>query len=524
MLRSVAVVGAMTGVSRVMGLVREQLMAYAFGTTLWKSAFDVAFRVPNLFRRLFGEGALSAAFIPVYTGMVRRGEVAEAGRFTRCMAGFLVSVLGALTGLGVLLASALMRWSGAGERALAVLPLLRVMLPYAPLICLAGLLMGVFNAHRGFALPALVPVALNLVSIAVLALVCPLFTGDPGAQIRAVAWGVLAAGVVQAGMLAIPLRRLGVTFGVDFGWRKNPRVREALRLMAPTLLGMGVLQINVCVDGLLAMWAAPWAPAALEYAERLVYLPLGMVGTAFATVLLPTYANLAAGGGGAAEIRATLERALRNTALIMAPAAAGLFALALPLTQLIYGMGRFDAESAQRTARALAAYAPGLLVFMLQKTTTPVFYALRMPRVPMVTGLVFVGVNFCLNLLLVLTLPVEWRHAGIAAATVATSAAQGITLARLLRGPVGGVRWRGVLPAFARALACAALMGGAAWWANGFLTGALQRFEWHEKTIQAAATLSSVALGAGVYLAAAALFCRGPLKEIVRDLRPRRRG
>ena len=520
LLRSVALVGAMTGISRLLGLVREQLMAYAFGTSLCKSAFDVAFRIPNLFRRLFGEGALSAAFIPIYTGMIQRGEIQEANRFVRAMAGFLVAVLGTLTGLGILLAWALLQWSGAGEKMLAVLPLLGVMLPYAPLICLAGLLMGVFNAHRKFALPALVPVLLNLVWIIVLALVCPLLSHDPNVRIRAVAWGVVVAGVLQAATLIIPLRRLGVTFGLDFRFHKNPRVIEALKLMAPTALGMGVLQINVCVDGLLAMWAAPWAPAALEYAERLVYLPLGMVGTAFVTVLLPTYSRSATADGGTTEIRATLERAMRDTALVMAPAATGLFILALPVTQLIYGMGEFNADSALRTSRALAAYAPGLFVFMIQKTTTPVFYALKMPRIPMWSGIAFVVLNFCFNLLFVLTLPTEWKHVGIAGSTVVTSALQGFVLARLLRKPIGGIRWRNVLPAYARVLFCAALMGATIYFAHDFFVASLPPLP--QKAAQAISMLATIALGATVYLGAAWLFCREPFKEILREFRPRK--
>jgi len=437
------------------------------------------------------------------------------------MAGFLVAILGALTGLGILLAGAFMRWSGAGEKTLAILPMLRVMLPYAPLICLAGLLMGVFNAHRKFALPALVPVLLNLVWIAVLTLVCPLLADDPAIRIRAVAWGVLVAGVLQAGMLIVPLRKLGVDFGIDFFWHKNARVIETLKLMAPTAIGMGVLQINVCVDGLLAMWAAPWAPAALEYAERLVYLPLGMVGTAFVTVLLPTYSRFAGSDGGKADIRATLERAMRDTTIIMAPAAVGLFVLAPPITQLIYGMGKFDADSALRTSRALAAYSPGLLVFMLQKTTTPVFYALKMPRVPMVSGIVFVGANFCLNLLAVLTLPTEWKHVGIAGSTVVTSAAQGLVLAHLLRKPIGGLRWRNILPVSLRVLLCAALMGATVFLAHNALASLVQH--WPHKLAQTFAVLATIAAGAAVYGLAMLLLCREPLKEILRELRPSRR-
>lgn len=519
LLRSVAVTGAMTGVSRLLGLVREQLMAYVFGTSLQKSAFDVAFRIPNLFRRLFGEGALSAAFIPVYTGLVNRGETDAANRLVRCMAGFLTAILGAATGLGILLATLLLRWSGAGEKMSAVLPMLRVMLPYAPLICLAGLCMGVFNAHRRFALPALAPALLNLVWIAVLTLVCPFLSDSLETRIHAVAWGVLLAGVLQATLLIIPLRRFGITFGLDFHWYKNPHVRETLRLMAPTALGMGVLQINVCIDGLLAIWAADWAPSALEYAERLVYLPLGVVGTAFVTVLLPAYSHIAA-DGGRDELRATLERALRNTAVIMTPAAIGLFVLALPIVELIYGMGKFDHDSAVRTSRALAAYSPGLLIFMVQKTTTPVFYALRQPRIPMLTGIIFVGVNFCLNVALVLTLPQEWKHAGLAASTVATSAMQGAVLVFLLRRHIGNLQWRTLLPVYAGVLFSAALMAAAVLAIHPLLVATTTPLP--PKLSQAISTLTAIAAGALIYFAATRLLCRRALQEILSEFRPRK--
>jgi len=159
-------------------------------------------------------------------------------------------------------------------------------------------------------------------------------------------------------------------------------------------------------------------------------------------------------------------------------------------------------------------------VFMLQKTATPVFYALRQPRIPMVTGLVFVGVNFCCNVASVVFLPQEWKHVGIAGSTVLTSAAQGIVLACLLRGPIGGVRWRNVLPVYARVLVCAAVMGIAVWFAHGFISNAVQFLP--PKPAQAVSVLSAIALGAAVYLGAAAILCRRPLREMSRDLRPRR--
>ena len=277
-LRSVAIVGSMTGVSRVLGLVREWLMAYFFGTSLQKSAFDVAFRIPNLFRRLFGEGALSAAFIPVYTETLKNEGPEVANRLASRIAGFLVAVLGTVTALGILLSLGLQHQMADNARAEAVFPLLRITLFYAPLICLAALGIGILNTLRKFALSALVPIYLNIVWILALVGICPFVSKDLDVRIGVVAWSTLAAGFVQVGILLPALRKQGIPLRVSFDWMSDERVKSVLRQSAPMAVGMGAVQINLLVDGFLALYAGTWGPSAMEYAERVTYLPLGLVG------------------------------------------------------------------------------------------------------------------------------------------------------------------------------------------------------------------------------------------------------
>lgn len=519
-LRDVSVVGKMTGISRLAGLVREMLMAQFFGTGLAKSAFDVAFRIPNLFRRLFGEGALSAAFIPIYTETLEREGVAEANRLAGRVAGLLLAVLGSITALGILAALALQQSLPASSRWVAILPLLRIMLPYAPLICLAALCMGVLNSLRHFAMPALAPLFLNLVWIVVLLAICPFLPDDPFLRMRAVAWGVIVAGVLQVAVQFPALRRRGVQLRLGGVWRGDERVRRIVKLMAPMALGAGLIQINVTIDGFLAMWVGTWGPAAMEYAERLVYLPLGIIGNAFATVLLPTFSGQAAQGNHDG-LRETLERALRNIAVIMTPAAVGLTLLARPVTELLFCLGgKFDADSACYTSRALAGYAPGLLIFSFQKVVTPVFYALQDTRTPTRIGVVGVLLNFCLNILFIVTWPAGWKHMGIAAATVLTSLVNSITLVMILRRRAQAPSWRALAGTYAGTLAAAAVMGWAVFTGHAALLGRLQALL-PLKLAQVLAMAASLAVGAGLYLLLVRLFCRRALTELRADWRQR---
>lgn len=514
----------MTGVSRILGLAREWLMAYFFGTSLQKSAFDVAFRIPNLFRRLFGEGALSAAFIPVYTETLKNEGPEVANRLASRIAGFLVAVLGTVTALGILLSLGLQHLLAYNVRAEAVYPLLRITLFYAPLICLAALGIGILNTLRQFALPALVPVFLNLVWILALVGVCPFVSQDLDVRIGVVAWSTLAAGFVQVGVLLPALRKKGVPLRISFDWLSDARVGRVLRLSLPMAVGMGAVQINLFMDGLLALYAGTWGPSAMEYAERVTYLPMGLVGTAFATVLLPTFAKHAADEDHE-MLRTTLERALRNIAVIMVPMSVGLTVLAWPIINLIYTChsGKFDAQSALYSSRALMGYAPGLLVFSFYKALTPAFYALKDMRTPLRCSLVCVVLNLGLNLLFVFTWAQGWQHVGLAVATVLSSIVNCGMLAWVLNRKFGAPRFSAVMPSVLRLIVLSLAMGAAAYYSEREISRFLTQAGWMYKLVELTAVAGAMAVGALVYGVLLLLFCRDALQELVGNLRLRKK-
>ncbi len=418
LLGKVGIVSAMTGISRIFGLVREVIMANYFGTSTLQSAFVIAFRIPNLFRRLFGEGALGAAFIPVFAEIERTEGRERAQLFLARILGLLVCALGFLVGIGIV-ASYGVEWYGEeGSRWVEAMPLMRIMLPYAVLICLAAIVSAVLNVHDRFSISSLTPVVLNIIWLVALVGVCPFLPEEGYWRIGTVCWGILLAGFVQILFQLPELRRVGYIFQLKVaGWRSSPYVRQVLLQMGPASFGIALAQINICMDGWLAFYGAEWAPAALEYADRIIYLPLGLFGTAFATVLLPTYSRQVA-EHDTASLLATMERALRNLFLIMAPMAAGLIILALPIVSLIYERGAFSAQSAQWTALAVMAYAPGLIAFSASKTIIPIFYAHKDLKTPVKVASWCILFNFTCNLLSVLLLPVDFRHVGIASSTV----------------------------------------------------------------------------------------------------------
>jgi len=398
------------------------------------------------------------------------------------------------------------------------LPMLRIMLPYALLICVAALLSGMLNTFGRFAISSLTPFLLNLIWIVTLCVACPLLRGMPEKQIIVLSWAILAAGLAQVLFQLPALAREGFRFKLQFrALLSDPKLRRVLGLMAPAALGIGIIQINVCLDKLLAFWADPAAPAALEYAERIVYLPLGMFGTAFMTVLLPTFSRQAA-TGDTALMRETLERAIRNLAVIMAPCSAALLVLALPVISLIYNIkgGRFDETSAVLSARALAAYAPGLLVFSLQKALTPVFYGLQDLKTPVRVSMVGLVLNVTMNVSSVIWLPHGWKHVGIAAATVLSSALSVALLVWLLRRKGCGIRPAAVLRPAAGALVAAALMAATAWLLQRHLTAAWSGWG---KAGEIAAMAATLAAAAALYAGLARVLCGGALRELVRGFR-----
>ncbi len=464
-LRSTAVVGCCILLSRVLGFAREILMAYLFGTTLWQSAFSVAFTVPNTFRRIFGEGALAAAFIPVFTETMERQGSRAAWSLAGKTLNLLMLTLALVVTVGLAVIHVGETASVPGSQAQTVLSLLRIMFPYLFFICVAALCMAILNSQRRFLLPALAAPLLNIVWI--LALLAVIFWArpEPGRQIRVIAVAVLGAGFLQAAFQFPVLWRQGFRPTRSLGLN-DPRIRRVLILMGPAALGMGVSQVNIGIDRLLAFFAGEWAPAALAFSERLVYLPLGLFATAMGTVLLPTLSRSAAREETDDMVK-TVESSLVHLMMIMTPAAIGLFLLAEPLVTLAYQRGRFDARSTILTARALRFYAPGLIAFSLYKVFVPAFYALKNTRTPVLIGVLAVGANLVLNLIFVFTWPVFYRHAGLALASVLASAGNGIVLAVILRRRLGCFRDLAVFKDLLRILVCASVMGVLVWLAAG---------------------------------------------------------
>jgi putative peptidoglycan lipid II flippase len=398
-----------------------------------------------------------------------------------------------------------------------VLPLARIMFPYVLFICLAALFQAILNSFHRFSLPAFTPSLLNITWILFVLLVCPRLGPSPDEQIFGIAWGVFCAGLIQLAAQVPTLWSLGYRPG--FSWDPaDARVRRVFLLMGPTALGSSVTQVNVMINGLLARWAAPWAPASLFYAERLLYFPQGILATALSTVLLPVFSGHAATNDHA-RIRKTLNHALRTLLFVMAPASIGLLVLAEPITQLIFGWGRFNQDSVAHTAIALRFYAPGLFVFCLAKVFVPAFYALHDTRTPFRIGLLSVGLNFCMNWLFILTWPLDYKHAGLALSTVISEGFNGLRLGFGLHGKIGSPGWKEILVSAARSVAGSLVMALAVVAAHGWLQAAVPL---SAKLNQIIAVFGSIAVGAGVYFLFAALF-RSPEIGFVRDSLARRR-
>ena len=470
------------------------------------SSFVVAFRIPNLFRALFGEGALSSAFVPVFMDSRRNEGEAAAWRLARRVTTLVGVVLLGIVALGIAGMSVALGGAELGEKAAAVLPLARIMLPYVFFICMAALAMAVLNSYRLFSVSAFTPALLNITWILSVLFIVPLVRGGAAAQIRALAWTVFAAGAVQLAYQFPALLRLGWRPGVDADWR-DPRVKQVFLLMGPSALGLAVNQVNVMVNSMIALWVGAWAPSALFYAERLIYLPQGILATALGTVLLPVLSDFAAQKKHA-EMREAIHHGLRTLLFVMTPAAVGLFVLAAPIVQMLLEHGSFGPQSTWLTARALSFYAPGLMVFCLAKVFVPAFYALQDTRTPVKIGLCGVALNFALNVTFAQTLPEYWKHAGLAFSTVIAEGFNGLMLAWFLRRRLGPFGLRGILGGLGRALAAAAAMAAVAWFAEREITTWLYVYLPH-KAAQIVGVPTAIALGAGVYFGLARA-CRFP--------------
>ncbi|HTL12898.1 MAG TPA: murein biosynthesis integral membrane protein MurJ [Bdellovibrionota bacterium] len=409
MLRAAGAMGVAVAISRVTGLVREQAFAYLFGASDAMDAFNIAFRIPNLFRNLFAEGAMSASFVPVLV-QVREKE-GEKRAFRLATLVFKVLLVAGLTAAAIgclgspvlvnLMASAFHNTPGKFEQTVA---LTRITFFFLPCVSIAAAYMGVLNSWGFYFLPALASALFNIVSVAVgvaMAWILPRFGFHP---IEGMAYGVVVGGIVQA-MCQIPsLKRAGYRpiprAHSDGPWYREDGLRRMLMLMGPATLGMAATQINTVVNSVLASGQGEGAVSWLNYAFRLMQLPMGIFGVSMATALLPEVSRLWV-RRDLPGIEKALQHSMRHVLALNMPAAAGLAFLAGPIIQLIFEYGRFKPEDTHSTALALAAYAVGLAFYSLVRILVPLFYGMENTRIPVISSALSIVANLILNVVLV---------------------------------------------------------------------------------------------------------------------------
>ncbi len=390
-------VGGWTMVSRVLGFLRDVLMADMIGTGPVADAFFVANKLPNLFRRLFGEGAFNAAFVPEFSGLLATQGPAAARRFAQEAFSVMAFWLGGLTIAGEIFMPQIMHvfapgFSAMPEKFALAVDLGRIAFPYLMLICLAALLSGTLNGMEYFAAAAAAPVLYNLFAIAALIGLTP-FVPTVG---HAAAWGVSASGVVQLALLVWAVHRAGMPIRIPRP-RMTPAMKLLMRRMGPGLIGASAAQLNQAVDVIISSLLPPGTVALLYYADRIQQLPLGTIGIAVGTALLPMLSRQVRGGNEAAAL-ASLNRAIEYALFLTLPAALALTVSAFPIVWVLFGRGAFDIESAHLAAQSLAAYAIGLPAVVLLKVLAPAAFARGDMALPVKLGMITLVLNFLLNI------------------------------------------------------------------------------------------------------------------------------
>ena len=399
--RSAAVMGVATFFSRIAGLVREQTFAYLFGAGKWTDAFNVAFKIPNLLRDLFAEGAMSAAFVPTFNGIMQKSGQEKAFRLTNLTFCAVLVIVGVLTVIGMVLSPYIVQilapqFVNDPEKFAVTVTMTRIMFPFLLVISWAAISMGMLNSLGEFFIPSVAPVALNLSMILSGWLICPIAVKFGMPSITGMAIGAMLGGLLQFTVQLPSLVKMGWKFFwcLDF---KDPGIRKIGRLMIPGTVGLAATQINVAVNTILATSQGDGAVSWISYAFRIMQLPIGIFGVAVAQATLPVISRQAASGDKNAMAE-TLANSIRLSAFINLWAGSAIVALAEPVIRIIYQHGRFGIEDTIATANVLRAYTIGIVFYALIKILGPAFYALEDTKVPVKASMLSIGVSIILSL------------------------------------------------------------------------------------------------------------------------------
>jgi putative peptidoglycan lipid II flippase len=520
--RSAGLISIATMASRVLGVAREMVLAAFFGASggMEMDAFNVAFRVPNLLRDLFAEGAMTAAFVPTFTRALTTEGREAAWRLGNLVVNALLIITGLLVAIGIVFARpithAIAPWfAGTPGKLELTTELTRIMLPFLGTVAVAVAMMGMLNSLRRFFIPALSPAMFNVATIVCAFVLVPIMPRLGLQPIVGIAIGTVLGGLGQIALQWPVLRREGFRYHpiVDF---TDPKLREVLRLMGPGTLGLAAVQINVFVNTYLATSQQQGAVSWLNYAFRLMYLPIGLFGVSIATAALPDIARRA-NEGDTLGLQRTISTALRMMLMLNVPATVGLISLAQPIVALLLQRGRFTAHDTAATAAALIFYAPGLLGYSAVKIASPSFYSLRDSRTPVIVSVIAVLANLTINLLLVRVM----GYRGLALGTALAAMFNAGALLWLLRRRLGGLDERRVFIAFVKILAASIVMGGAARLAASWLATLLPSAHVIGRAAQLA---GAIAVGVVVLIAAARILRLAEFDDafarVVKRLRP----
>ena len=463
MARSAGLVGIATMASRLLGLLRDWVFLTAFGAGHVMDAYNVAFRLPNLVRDLFAEGAMSAAFVPTFTRELHNKGKDAAWELGRIVITGLIAVTGVITIAGILLAGPLTAYiapeyaATPGKLELTT-TLTQVMFPFLMLIAVAVACMGMLNSLRSFFLPALAPAAFNVACIASAFVIVPFMPALGWHAMVGLAIGTLLGGVAQVALQWPALIKEGFRFRPQFGF-SDPRFREIVRLMIPGTLGLAAAQVNQLVNVYLATSEGEGAVTYLGFAFRLMYLPIGLFGVSIATAAIPGITRHAA-ADDMEGVRNDVSQAVRMMLMLNVPATFGLMCLAGPIVELLVEYRNVNAQNTAGIAAALMGYAPGLVGYSAVKIASPTFYALKDSRTPVTIGMVCIVLNVVLNLLLVRT---SLSYAGLALGTGIAAIANALMLFWMLRRRLAGLDDRRVITSLVKVLLASSAMAAVAW-------------------------------------------------------------